>query len=238
MATRFYLPYDLPTLPTVTIAASAVWDQVSGSAGGAEAQQFMSPTKQNSAFGTRALTDATATTDRDSMIRQYQYALPTGTSFATTDTVKGRVLCGETASGYNIHAQCVIRVVSSNGLTVRATLYGGSTLTGTSSPTGEWPVTGAGPDYTGKASRKVPHLCPVNLQANYTSVAGDILVAEIGYRKHIAGSALGVMRFGDNAASDLPEDETTTTDLNTWLEFSTELGGLSSSAPSQPIWMG
>ena len=60
---------------------------------------------------------------------------------------------------------------------------------------------------------------------NYTTVAGDYLVLEVG----VGGDpAVGFnhesgMRFGDAAASDLPEDNTDTTDLNPWVQLTDTL---------------
>jgi hypothetical protein len=54
---------------------------------------------------------------------------------------------------------------------------------------------------------------------------GDRMVVEVGYRSFnaVTTAYTGYFRFGDNSASDLPEDETDTHDYNPWLEFSQTL---------------
>ena len=52
--------------------------------------------------------------------------------------------------------------------------------------------------------------------------AGDRLVVEIGANDVNAGNLQ--FRYGAPTGSDLPEDETTTTDLTPWIEFSGTIG--------------
>lgn len=52
------------------------------------------------------------------------------------------------------------------------------------------------------------------------AAAGDYLVLEIGYRSFTDDTTGGRMYLTNNAASDLPEDETTTTALNSWVQLS------------------
>lgn len=49
---------------------------------------------------------------------------------------------------------------------------------------------------------------------------GDYLVIEIGFRSATTTTRNISLRYGDAAASDLPEDTASQTDLNPWLEFS------------------
>ena len=53
---------------------------------------------------------------------------------------------------------------------------------------------------------------------------GDRLVIEIGIRDATASTTTtATISFGDNGATDLPEDQTTTTALNPWVEISQTL---------------
>lgn len=64
--------------------------------------------------------------------------------------------------------------------------------------------------------------------------AGERLVVELGYKDNTSDTARFVnINFGDNSVTDLPEDETTTTADNPWVEFSATItfdGGGSSIA--------
>ncbi len=205
---RLYLP-STSGATGLSPTPSTEWDDTASLA-----RVIPSLTKTSQAFATQTVTYATATANLDSLAKQYVFPLQVGTVFATSDTWKGRVLCLEGASNENLRSQCIIRVL--NGTTVQATLLAADGSTGTSNPTSEW-------DATALTNRQVPRGTTVACAANYTSVAGDYLVIEIGYRKHAARSTTGSLRFGDNAASDLLENETSTTDLNTWIEFSGDL---------------
>lgn len=176
-------------------------------------------TKSNTAFSNKAVADTTATAQRDALAYQFIYPLVTGTQFLTSHTFKGRMLALEAATGNNLRSQVVIRVMASDGSTVRATLFAGDLTQLTTNPGSEWNTAARNISIT-TASRAA---ATISCAANYTSVAGDYLVIEVGYRKHAAASTTGTIRLGDNAAADLPENETQTTDGNTWLEFSGDL---------------
>jgi hypothetical protein len=207
MATRLYLPPSSGATG-ISPAPAAEWENA-GSIG----RVVPSLIKTNTAPATQQVVDATATANRDVLFKQYVYPLPAGTRFSTLDTIKGRVLVFEAAAANNLRSQCIIRVIASDGTTVRATLYAGDLTTGTSNPTSEW--------NTSQRNIQMPRGASVACAANYTTVAGDYLVIELGYRKHAAASTTGNMRFLDNNASDLAENETATTDANSWIELTT-----------------
>ena len=57
--------------------------------------------------------------------------------------------------------------------------------------------------------------------SDFTLADGDRIVFEIGFNQHFASQARTVtQRIGNSAASDLAQDETSTTDNNPWIEFS------------------
>lgn len=62
----------------------------------------------------------------------------------------------------------------------------------------------------------------LSASGDYTTVFGDRVVLEIGMGGDpaVGGTHSSSMRFGDAAVSDLPIDNTTTTDLNPWMEMS------------------
>lgn len=54
--------------------------------------------------------------------------------------------------------------------------------------------------------------------------AGERLLIELGYRDNTTNTGrFGIINFGDNSGTDLPEDETTTTADNPWVEFSANI---------------
>jgi hypothetical protein len=223
VATRLYLPPSGGT-PGITPTPAAQWDHTTDML---RAVPALAPT--NTAFSNCGMGDATATANRDSLCRQFVFPLPVGTVFNTTQTIKGRALCRGNQATFNMRSQAIVRVIASDGTTVRATLYAGDLATGTTNPVSEWATT--------HTNRQLPRGATVAIAANYTTVAGDHLVIELGSRKHAALATNGSIRFGDNAGSDLPEDETATGDANSWIEFS---GTLTAAAglPAQVIWLG
>jgi hypothetical protein len=65
----------------------------------------------------------------------------------------------------------------------------------------------------------------VPITTNYTTVAGDVLVVEVGVKWFTAssgGTVTAAIRFGDSGVVDLPVDETTgvaVPEQNSWIEF-------------------
>jgi hypothetical protein len=202
--------------PGITPTPDTQWEQTTGFG-----RVVPSLTKQNTAFAQSGFADSTATANRDVLMRQFVYPLVAGTAFTTAHTFKGRILAFEGASASNLRSQCIIRVIGSDGSTVRATLFAGDLTTGTNNPTSEWNLSAprnVSPTTSARAA------ATITCAANYTAVAGDHLVIEIGYRKHAAANTTGTIRLGDTtASSDLPENETQTTDGATWFEFSGDL---------------
>lgn len=133
-------------------------------------------------------------------------------------TLKGQLRASRTGSGGGasggLRAQIVVRVVSNDGSTFRGTLYAGDLdVTNTTDPTSEFAGTAT--------NRAFPRggavaLSPVSAQTN------DRIVIELGARRH-GGDATPILTVGDNSGTDLPEDETTTTAGNPWIEFSVDV---------------
>ena len=153
------------------------------------------------------------------LIRQYiSVPMVAGVVFQSgITTVKGQIRCGESGANDNINRQPILlKVVDREGTTLQATLlalahYGPATT--------EWPA---------------PPTLATNriladgdaLTASYTTVGGDRLVLELGAQVSSAGgtSVTATQTYVASPTSgDLPEDETTTTNLNPWFEFSIDI---------------
>jgi hypothetical protein len=138
----------------------------------------------------------------------YQFISPPLAAQTISGTVKGQLRVAEGSTSDDERAQVVIRVVSGDGTTVRGTLLGPDTGAlssefGTSATNRRFPRGGA------------------QTMTSVAAQAGDRIVVEIGCRHHgttTSSNPLAVV--GDAAASDLPEDETTTSNSNGWIEFS------------------
>lgn len=156
--------------------------------------------------------DSTATSNRDAVIGQF-ISEPLAAQ-TISGTVKGQIRAQENALSANLRSQCIIRVVQSDNTTIRGTLYAGDLTTLTGNPTPEWATTAT--------NRPLPFGGSVAL-SSLAIQNGDRLVIEVGYRKHAAASTTGTLYFGDNSATDLAEDTTTTTANNPWIEFSQDL---------------
>lgn len=123
-------------------------------------------------------------------------------------TVKSQVRAYDVTNTNEDHLRLLIRVCSNDGSTFRGTVlslgdYGsGTTLANTIK------------------NRKF-----ANSGTALTSLAvnaGDRLVIEYGVYGG-SSAATDYLNFGDNSGTDLPEDETTTSAYNPWIEFSNAL---------------
>jgi len=173
----------------------------------------MSPTKDGSAAtSTTFWANGAAAASESALARQFiSEPMDAGIAFATTDTIKSQVRCQESAVNDNINRQPIcVKVYSEDGTTLQATL---KALGHIGPNTTEWLNTGL---------RNKTVADSDTLDANYTTVAGDRLVIEVGGQVSTAGgtSVTGTMSFGSDNGSDLGENETDTTALNPWFEIS------------------
>jgi hypothetical protein len=203
MPTRFYTS-NTSVLDFVA-TPSTEWDNTTGFD-----RVPISTTRLSTAMSTKTVFDATATQNRDILARQLVSAPLAAQTIS--GTVKGRIRVAEGGSTQNLRAQCIIRVMSSDGLTVRGTLYAGDVTTGFGNPTSEFAVTTL-------TNRQMPRGASQAL-TNVITQLNDRIVVEIGYRKHAAVSTSATINFGDDSATDLAENETETTANNPWIEFS------------------
>lgn len=204
MVTRFY--FSATATPTVS-PAFAAWGRTTEAA-----RRTMSPTKDGSSLASTTIWAGDFVVAHSTALSRQFVSDPMipGIAFTTSNTIKGVVRTMQSHLNDNIdRIPICLKVVSEDGSTTRATL---KALSHYGPTAGEW-------DAVTLESRRFAD--GDTLDANYTTVAGDRLVLEIGGQISVFGgmSITGTLRFGSSAASDLPEDETTTTDDNPWFEI-------------------
>jgi len=139
----------------------------------------------------------------------YQFISPPLLAQTIAGTVKGQFRVAEYAAADDCCRAVVIKVVSNDGSTLRGVLLAHFPA----SLVAEWAVG----TYT---NRSIP---PLTTLTNVTCQAGDRLVIELGGRFFAGSYRNAAYRIGDASANDLPEDETTTSDYNPWMEFSQDI---------------
>lgn len=198
-----------------TVAFGPDWDDTSNAA-----RYMLSATPLNTVNGSHNQPHGDTVHNR--LHRQFMYRLSgAGTlqgyvrAFMRTQTRFG---VGINESAQDMISQMVIRVVSANGSIVRGTALS-AYEPGSSAGQTKW-------DAWAMRNRKFPSvgrwdnpllgamLQPVPYQD------GDWLVVEIGLRNFTVGAVTGGHSYyNDAAASDLPEDEASTANLRSWIEF-------------------
>lgn len=129
-------------------------------------------------------------------------------------TIIGQIRAAESNTNFNGTIQIGVRVVSNDGLTVRATLLAvtGSTNTAASPP--EIAVTTG----TNRRFLNSSDVTPIAL-SSYTCIDGDRLVVEIGIRDVDSGATRTAFLQIGQSNTDLPENDTTTTAQCPWVQF-------------------
>jgi len=220
MATRIYyntVVYPNGSSAPVSPAYSADWEKTS------QADRYWcSPTLQNSAFVTKASTDAVVTSPYDVLNRQY--VSDPIVAQTITGTVKGQLLCYESNAAADFCRAMVIKVVSNDGITLRGTLLS------------EFPVALTS-EYSAVALTNRYFPPALTALTPVICLDGDRLVIEIGTRSFntVATTYTINQRFGDSSVSDLPEDETDVNDYNPWIEFSMDIDFIDKLKVSQVV---
>ena len=205
-ATRFYLPAEGSGAPSVSPAFDAGWEQT------AQATRLKLLNKLNlSALST--LTDTGTrtvpiTTSQDILCNQFVSDPLPPQRFLTDTTVSAVIRVLASATTENATLAVVVKVVSQDGGTLRGTLF--STFS---------------TDTTFLATAATRILAASALTA-LTTQSGDRLVVEIGAHANAPTTAgTYTMRQGNSAATDFALTTALTTDLNPWVEFSSDILG-------------
>jgi hypothetical protein len=203
-ATRMYFP------ATTAAAVSPTYD--TGWNYNSEAGRYkLVSTKGSSAItvGTR-IGAWTATAGQKALDRQY-VSDPLSGAQTVSGTVKLQLMVREYATSDNVdQIILVMTVVSNDGGTVRGTLLS----------IGNYASTG---EFINNATHRNKKGADGDSLNSVSAQDGDRIVVEIGYSNSTsATSPEGSAKWGENA-TDLPEDETQTTNGAGWIEFSANL---------------
>ena len=144
-----------------------------------------------------------------------QFQSPALAAQTISGTLKGQIRSSVNNLTFAGTVAIAARVVSSDGLTLRGELLAPTASQSASTPP-RLSTSTINRSFRDSADNTDISLNPV------TSISGDILVVEIGARDVDTGTTRSAaLRFLDLAINAyLPEDETTSTALNPWVEFS------------------
>jgi hypothetical protein len=220
--TRLYLTND-PDPITVGPAFDAGWDETTASS------FALATSPSTSVNGGTFFT----TGDTNDDVLLYRGVIELTADMATTLAAGGATLeahirararhgIGVDEGAQQHISQMGVRVTQGDSTTIRGTALALHSLTSVADGT-NWPA----------QATYVNRIFPPSGQTNVLSAvpgaaAGDFLLVEIGYRTfNDAGTPHGGgIYVMDGSASDLPDDEVTTTNLNSWIEFvSSDSGG-------------
>lgn len=203
MATRFYLP-KTASATGISPTADADWEDTS-----LLARVAMTTTSVSDAMATVSFSDGDDTS-KDVLFRQYvSAALTGGQTISELQAIKAQARC-TCLAGYDMRLTVGIRVIAGDGTTVRKTVLAvtrDGTVAATSLTNRQFTATSAAGDYTTNADGLDRLVIEVGMGGDPTILLNH-------------GSSL---RLGDAAASDLPEDDTDTTDLRPWVELADTL---------------
>lgn len=166
----------------------------------------------------------TATTPEFVLVRQY-VSDPLAPQDILAATVKGQFRGWESSNAKNSSLAIAIRLVKRDGTDYGSPKY----LIGATPAAGD--AAAAPPEFPGTTNAAI-----INRKLNNSSesaaltstavyaVAGDRLVVEIGYLDQTSSTSTTCsINFGDDSATDLPEDDTTTAANNPWVDISQTL---------------
>lgn len=210
MATRFYLPST--GTPSISPAFGSGWEVTTNAD-----RRTMVTTRIASAMTNKDGVGDAAVTDQ--LLRQYiSSALAAQT---LSGTVKGVMRMASNTANIGMGAPA-FRVAKCNS--------DGSVVTEIIAVTASPEAASAAPPATEGTTLENRRLetSPTNtftITVPSTTINdGDFLIVELGYKDNTTDTGRFVrINFGDDSASDLPEDETTTTADNPWVEFSADI---------------
>lgn len=209
MVTRFYLPSSTAVMPAVTPAAH--WNTTT-----AYTQHYCDTAKQGTAIAAGTAQTKDTTTGHTRLDRQYVSAGIVGATI--TGTFSAVIAAAESSNSANAWLDFVIRVVSSDGATVRGTLYAGSANTAVS-------ATSTAENYEIPLTTAATRTKSAISLSSVTAVTGDRIVIECGYKASATSSTYTVTStYGDAvAAADYALTVGLTTTLDPWVELSQTL---------------
>lgn len=147
--------------------------------------------------------------------RQY-VSEPISGNQTISGTIKGQMLCRESSGQLNATIAISIRVVSNDGNTIRGTLLA---LRADDYSVGTPPEFAT--SFINRPLQLVSGIPAALTLSVVNALDGDRIVIEIGIREVNTSTArYATINFGDNSATDLAEDTSTTTQNNPWIEFS------------------
>lgn len=195
---------------TIKISSTIGWDIVPA----AHVDWRLKPAKDLNGFLELSFGDGAHTFQWDYLLNQAVSPPLEGaqTIGGASWTVTGRIRGKESDAAADHRVQLTLRVVSRDGTTSRGTLYTGPNSGG--SP-------GAEELDIVYENRQLPFDGPAAL-SEVVCQDGDRIVAEVGIRSMntVTTSYTGFLDIGaDSSVSDLPEDETTTTQLAAWIKI-------------------
>ena len=198
VTTRLYL--ETVTAPSISPTFSSAWEDTSS------AVRRVADVARGSATNLDMQVNPASTTNPSDILRAQWIYGPIGAQ-TISGNVKAQFLADESNADANSTLQMLIRVVASDGTTVRGTLLSHGTYG----------------NELGTTTRNTTF--PSTALSSLDALDGDYIVIEVGFRHSatIGTNRQSTLRAVQNdGTADLPEDETTTdTSLNPWIEFST-----------------
>lgn len=224
MATRIYFPSSGAAAISPAFSAAVAWNLTTGADRLAAVRSRIGSSMANKSSNNNGTGTGSALNSKH-LVRQYVYGPIAAQTFS--GTFKGQVRVSESASSTD-HRACVAVTVVAPGGTVRGTVFANSTTTA-ANPAGEYPFA------QGQVNRKHPWVSqsPASCAAIAAS-DGDYIVFEFGTNgaNTSTNNRFVTLTFGDDSATDLAEDETTTTADNPWIEFTMDILDLTFSNPA------
>lgn len=203
MATRCYFPST--TAADVTPVASGSWGYTSEALN----RKLVPTTKSDTAIAIGTQIGAW-TAGQNALDRRYVSA-PLSGAQTVSGTVKMQLMAREYNNGDNSTSRMEIYVVHNDGQTVRGTCL----AIGQYGPTSE---------YVNNATHRNKTFADGDSLTSVSASDGDRIVVAVGHSDATGATPEGSCKFGDpTATSDLPENETQTTDGVGWIEFSANL---------------
>jgi hypothetical protein len=216
--TKFYLPSS-GTAPAITPTYASGWDNTT-----IASRLPMAGTKASTTMTTVSFT-GTVSTDQDILFRQYISA-PIAAQTISAQTVSIQMRQSETSTSNNLFEAWLIKVVSNDGTTLRGTIAYGSTANDPRRDATELATA---------LTNRGDSLASTQVVAQ----SGDRLVLEVGYGGDPTLTAVhsGSISIGDDNATDLPVDDSTTTAYNPWISFTNTISynGSGLTAGDRPV---